>query len=136
MSTKLTKRQRDFLNDLFYCEMEEKDVFGKHKIEKQTFQRWLSDTAFTRAFDEHVKTANMLDQAYLIRYGRQAVSNLIELTKPANGHSNRQACLDVIGLAQKLADKPAAEPQTGDEPDIDTEAASKLLEAMTRENTP
>ena len=54
----LTKKQREVIEDLFANELDEQQIFEKHRINRRTYDKWLADENFAGEFDRRVKSAH------------------------------------------------------------------------------
>jgi cell envelope opacity-associated protein A len=130
-STKLTARQLSVIDDLFAGELEEQQVFEKHKIDRRTYDKWLAEENFASEFDRRIKSAHRHGELIIARFANVAAVKLVALTESANPETARKACLDVISyLRQKVEPVPDDQPEAGKLPDLPPELASRLLAAL------
>ena len=92
----LTKRQIAVIEDLFAGELEEQEVLDRHKVSRNTFNKWLSDQRFIEQFNNRIAQAYHQSELIIARYARLAALKLIELTESDKDETARKACLDII----------------------------------------
>jgi hypothetical protein len=127
----LTKKQRDIIDDLFAGELEEQQIFEKHRINKRVYDKWLAEDNFADEFDRRVKSAHRRGELIIARFVNVAAAKLVQLTESENQETSRKACLDVINyLRQKAEPDPEGQPEADKLPDLPPELASRLLSAL------
>ncbi len=127
----LTKKQREVIDDLFTAELEEQQIFEKHRINKRVYDKWLAEDNFADEFDRRVKSAHRRGELIIARFANVAAAKLVQLTESENQETSRKACLDVINyLRQKAEPNPEEQPEAEKLPDLPPELASRLLAAM------
>jgi len=133
-STKLTARQLSVIDDLFAGELEEQQVFEKHRINKRVYDKWLTEENFANEFDRRIRSAHRRGELVIARFANVAATKLVELTTSENQETSRKACLDVINyLRQKAEPGPDEQPEADKLPDLPPELASRLLSALAAE---
>ncbi len=133
-TNRITKRQRDVLDDLFTGRNNEQQVLEKHKISQRAYDRWLADTNFAAEFERRLQNARRQGELLLARYSALAAAKLIELTQSQTQETARKACLDIITLlrpdpAKSLSDAPACG-ELIESTELPPELASRLLSAL------
>jgi hypothetical protein len=130
-STKLTARQLAVIDDLFAGELNEQQVFEKHRINKRVYDKWLTEENFAGEFDRRVKSAHRQSELIIARFATVAAAKLVQLTESTNPETARKACLDVINyLRQNNQSSPAEQTENEQPPDLPPELASRLLAAL------
>jgi hypothetical protein len=136
-TTKLTKRQRALIEDLFTGEMEERDVLAGHGVSRSLYDRWLADERFTREFERRIAQAYTQSRVILARYATVAATRLIHLTTCEKEETARKACLDILARPRAVAPEasPTNRPSEDPEPeaDLSPETARRLLAALAQE---
>ena len=140
-SKKITKKQRQFIEDLF-AGLDEQQALEKYKISVKTYSRWLSDEGFVSHFNRQLEIAHRQGELIIARYASLAAARLVELTESENQETRRKACLDIISLPAKKrqaleAKKNAGTVNEADNPAMEniklsSETAGKLLAAMAK----
>jgi hypothetical protein len=127
----LTKKQFAVIDDLFAGEIDEREVFEKHRINKRVYDKWLTEENFANEFDRRIKSAHRRGELIIARFANVAAAKLVELTNSENQETSRKACLDVINyLRQKAEPGPDEQPEADKLPDLPPELASRLLAAL------
>jgi len=127
----LTKKQREVIDDLFAGELEEQQVFEKHRINKRVYDKWLTEENFAGEFDRRIKSAHRRSELIIARFANVAATKLVELTTSENQETSRKACLDVINyLRQKAEPGSEEQPEAENLSDLPPELASRLLAAL------
>jgi len=137
-TTKLTKRQRAVLDDLFVGELDEQKALDKHRVSRTVYHRWLADERFAAALEQRIVHSYRQSRVILARGAAKAADNLVELAGSGKGETARKACLDIIALHSPGSDddkqaptaKPKPDPST---PQLSPETASRLLAALAEE---
>jgi hypothetical protein len=138
-TSKLTKRQRAVIEDLFLGEMDEKHVLEKHQVSRSVYDRWLADERFTAAFEERIARAYRQSRVILAQYATVAATRLIQLTQCKKEETVRKACLDILTQHSPVSrdaassDRPAEDTKT--QTDLSPETASRLLAALAQDST-
>jgi hypothetical protein len=133
-------KQLAVIDDLFEGGLQEWEILEKHNLSRKLYDKWLADESFTARLDRCVEWEYRKSAFRLARSTRDAVSNLVKLTKSEKGEIARKACLDIITMrANSLSgtnappgDNPAQPP---DSPPLTPETAGKIL-AVLAEETP
>ena len=127
----ITRKQLAVIDDLFAGELEEQQVFEKHRINKRVYDKWLTEENFAGEFDRRVKSAHRQGELIIARFANVAAAKLVELTSSENQETSRKACSDVINyLRQKVEPGPEDQPEVEKLPDLPPEVASRLLAAL------
>jgi hypothetical protein len=127
----ITRKQLAVIEDLFAGELEEQQVFEKHKINKRVYDKWLTEENFAGEFDLRIKSAHRQGELVIARYASVAALKLVNLTQSESEETSRKACLDVINyLRQKTEPVPEDQPEAEKLPDLSPELASRLLAAL------
>jgi hypothetical protein len=127
----LTKKQLSVIDDLFAGELDEQQVFEKHRINKRLYDKWLAEENFANEFDRRIKSAHRQGELIIARFANVAAVKLVALTESANPETARKACLDVINyLRQRNQHSPAEQTENEQPPDLSPELASRLLAAL------
>jgi hypothetical protein len=132
-ANRLTKRQRDVLDDLFAGVSSEQDILEKHKVSKRLYDRWLADDGFAAEFQRRLQNARRQGELLIARYSSVAAVKLIELTQSKNPETARKACLDIITVLRPDSAKPDADTtqENADAPiELPPELAGRLLAAL------
>ena len=128
----ITRKQHAVIDDLFAGELEEQQVFEKHRINKRVYDKWLTEENFAGEFDRRLKSAHRQGELIIARFATVAAVKLVALTESANPETARKACLDVINyLRQNNQPSPAEQAGEAEQPtDLPPELASRLLAAL------
>jgi hypothetical protein len=132
----LTRKQLAVIEDLFAAELDEQQIFEKHRINKRVYDKWLADENFADEFDRRVKSAHRRGELIIARFANVAAAKLVELTNSESQETSRKACLDVINyLRQKVEPRPDpdGQPEAEKLPDLPPETASRLLAALAQD---
>ena len=134
----LSKRQLAVLDDLFNSELDEQAVLDKHKVSRNTYNKWLADDKFAEQFDERIAVAHRQSAALIARYASLAAAKLVQLTESENQETARKACLDIISLPKitaKRIEQPDKAKKDSDQQaeQLSESTASRLLAAMAEE---
>jgi len=137
-TTKLTKRQRAVLEDLFLGELDEQEALDKHEVRRALYERWLADERFATKFEERIVHSYRQSRAILARYAPLAAAKLVGLTGSEKEETARKACLDIISLHAPSRTDAKQAPTAKQKPDPPTpqlspETASRLLAALAEE---
>ena len=117
---------------MFAGELDEREVFEKHRINKRVYDKWLTEENFAGEFDRRIKSAHRQGELIIARFANVAAVKLVALTESANPETARKACLDVINyLRQNNQPSPAEQASEAEQPpDLPPELASRLLAAL------
>jgi hypothetical protein len=127
----ITRKQLAVIEDLFTGELEEQQVFEKHRINKRVYDKWLTEENFAGEFDRRIKSAHRQGELIIARFANVAAVKLVALTESTNPETARKACLDVINyLRQNNQPSPAEQTENEQPPDLPPELASRLLAAL------
>ncbi len=129
----LSQRQLTVLDDLFNSKLDEQGVLDKHKVSRNTYERWLSDELFAERFKEHVNSMKRRNELLMAKYSCVAAEKLVRLTGSKKAETARKACLDIIGQP-KVATK--AEKDSTTKPkavQLSNETASRILAVLAEE---
>ena len=127
----ITRKQLAVIEDLFAGELDEQQVFEKHRINKRVYDKWLTEENFAGEFDRRIKSAHRQGELIIARFANVAAVKLVALTESANPETARKACLDVINyLRQNNQPSPAEQTENEQPPDLPPELASRLLAAL------
>ncbi len=131
---RLTKKQREVIEDLFEGQMNEQEVLERHKVSKRSYDKWRTDEQFLREFDIRLQQERRQGEMVIARYATIAAAKLVQLTESKNPETSRKACLDIINLLRPNAEVKSPE-QTDSEPqpDLTPELAGRLLSALAEE---
>jgi hypothetical protein len=128
----LRSNQTAVLDDLFSGEFDEQAVLDKHKVTRNTYNKWLADKRFAEEFSRRIACAYRQSEALIARY---SAVKLVQLTESDKPETARRACLDIISLprqeAQKISVLVKAESSAGKQTrQLSPEVASRLLAAL------
>jgi hypothetical protein len=128
----LTKKQLSVIEDLFAGELNEEQVFERHRIDKRVYDKWMTEGNFSDEFDRRLKSAHRQGELIIARFAAVAAAKLVELTESTNPETARKACLDVINyLRQNNQPSPVEQAGEAEQPtDLPPELASRLLAAL------
>jgi len=136
-TSKLTKRQRAVIEDLFLGEMDEKDVLAKHEVSQSLYDGWLADERFIANFEERIARAYRQSRVILAQYATVAATRLVQLTECEKEETARKACLDILAQHSPVSPNAASSNRpfeaTTAQPDLSPETASRLLAALAQE---
>jgi hypothetical protein len=139
-SIPLSVKQLAVIDDLFEGK-EEQEIFEKHNISRKLYDRWLADESFNRRLDSRMVWEYRRNEIILARSVREAVSNLMELTKSSQAETARKACIDIITMRANLLAGNTTVPANNatmtvpESPNFSSETASKLLAVLAEEET-
>ena len=134
----LSQRQLVILDDLFNSDLDEQAVLDKHKVRRDTYDRWLADELFAERFNLYINGLKRRSELLMAKYSYLAAAKLVELTASEKEETARRACLDIISLPKFATDnnpkpaesQPAAQPQAQQ---LTPQTASRLLAALAEE---
>ncbi len=129
----ITRKQLAVIEDLFAGELDEQQIFEKHRINKRVYDKWLAEENFAVEFDRRVKSAHRRGELIIARFANVAAAKLVQLTESENQETSRKACLDVINYLRQKAEPnpdPDGQPEAEKLPDLPPELASRLLAAL------
>ena len=93
----LTKKQLDFLDDLFKYD-DEKSVLVKHGVSERIYSNWRGSGEFSAEFRRRVEVLENQTKLLLVKYKAYAAAKLVELTQSDKEETARKACLDIISI--------------------------------------
>jgi len=131
--SKLSKKQREVIDDLFTGVTEEQQILDNHKVDRRLFDKWMADVTFVAEFDRRLESARRKSELIIARYATVAASKLAMLTESESQETSRKACLDIIGLLRpdkKQSDSPEMDDSETRPADLPPEIASRLLAAL------
>jgi hypothetical protein len=134
----LNAKQLAVIDDLFE-DKKEQEILKTHNLSRKLYEKWLADESFNRQLDRRTEWEYRRNEIILARCVREAMSNLMELTKSTQAETARKACLDIITMRANLSEGVQAsndnrKPQTESLP-FSPEAAGKLLGVLAEEET-
>ena len=94
----LSQRQLTVLDDLLNSDLDEQAVMDKHKISRNTYNRWQADELFVDEFNRRIASAHRQSVALIARYAPLAATKLVQLTESKNQETARKACLDIMSV--------------------------------------
>jgi len=102
---KLRKEQLAIIDDLFNSGFDEQAVLEKHKIRRNTYNKWLFDELFRAEFSRRIAAAELQSRALIAKYSLVAAAKLVQLTESQNPETARRACLDIISSSKTAVQK-------------------------------
>jgi len=136
----LSQRQLAILDDLFNSDLDEQAVLDKHKVRRNTYDRWLEDKLFAERFKQYVNGLKRRSELLMAKYSCLAAAKLVELTASGKDEPARKACLDIISFP-KIGPQKTEQSDKGKK-DSDKQAeqlpeatASRLLAALAEEKS-
>ena len=134
----MTARQLVVLDDLFNSELDEQGVLDKHKVRRNTYERWLTDELFAERYNRYVNHIRRRSELLMAKYSCLAAAKLVELVASDKSETARRACLDIINQTRGAgsthsADSPQAAESKQSNVAFSPETASKLLAVMAEE---
>lgn len=134
----LSQRQLTVLDDLLNSDLDEQAVMDKHKISRNTYNRWQADELFVDEFNRRIASAHRQSVALIARYAPLAAAKLVQLTESKNQETARKACLDIMSVPKVVGKetKASTDPQSvGDRraKQISDATANRLLAALAQE---
>ena len=134
----LSAKQLAVIEDLFDGGLQEREILKKHNLSRKLYEKWLADEAFNSYLDRNITWEYRKSEFMLARKAREAVSELVGLTKSQQSETARKACLDIItmranrsaGSSSTPGDNPALLP---DSPPLTPETAGKILAVLAEE---
>lgn len=134
----LSTKQLAVIDDLFKDDPNELQILEKHNISRRLYDKWLADESFSDYLDRRKRWECRRNKIKLVKSERQAISNLLDLTKSKQSETARKACLDIITMGSSLSagtdTKPDKNPKPASESlNLPPEAAGKLLAALAEE---
>jgi hypothetical protein len=97
-NSKLNKRQRMLLDELFAGTISEQEVLDKYRIGRSVFAKWLNEPVFLRALHGRIAAAYHQSSILLARHATAAANRLISLTESNKPDTARRSCLDIIEM--------------------------------------
>lgn len=134
----LDARQLALMDDLFKDEPKESQILKNHNVSRRLFDRWLADEDFCRHLETRKAWEHHLNEIILIRSAREAVTNLMALTKSQQAETARKACLDIITMSADLSAGSDTKPGGNSTPaseslNLTPERAGKILTFLAEE---
>lgn len=137
MVERITRKQSLVMDDLFSGEADEATVLAKHKVSRNTFNKWLDGQAFQAEFARRMDSAYRQGRLIIARYVPLAAAKLVELTESDKEETARKACLDIISQQRNFV----STFEESSELDIDNEqeqllepaSAGRILASLARE---
>ncbi len=131
----LSQKQLAVLDDLFTSDLDEQAILDKHKVRRNTYERWLADKLFVERFKRYVNGLKRRSELLMAKYSCLAAVKLVELTASDKAETARKACLDIISVPKIAANKdeqPDKAQKDGDRQveQLSTETASRILAAL------
>ncbi len=131
----LSQRQLAVLDDLFNSDLDEQAVLDKHKVRRNTYDRWLEDKLFAERFKQYVNGLKRRSELLMAKYSCLAAAKLVELTASGKDETARKACLDFISLPKVGGQKTEGPDKTKRDSENPAEqlpeaTASRLLAAL------
>lgn len=140
-SKPLSVKQLALIDDLFESELKESQILKNHNLSRKLYEKWLTDKSFNRQLDRRVEWEYRRNEIILARKAREAVSNLMDLTKSSQAETARKACLDIIAMRANLLAGNTAVPANNatlmapESPPFSPETTGKLLAILAKEGT-
>jgi hypothetical protein len=140
----LSAKQLAVIDDLFEGELKESEILKNHNLSKKLYDRWLADESFNDQLDRRIVWEYRRCDFMLARSVRQALSNLMDMTKSGQAETARKACIDIITMRANLlagTRLPGTPALPGDSrtsvesPSFSPETAGKLLTILAEEKT-
>jgi hypothetical protein len=141
----LNAKQLAVIDDLFEGELDESKILKNHNVSRKLYDRWLADEGFNDHLDRRTEWEYRRNWILLVRSARQAVSNLMDLTKSDQAETARKACIDIITMRANLLAgtrfvdthaKPVDNaPSPPESQPFSPETAGKLLAVLAKEKT-
>jgi hypothetical protein len=134
----LSAKQLAVIDDLFKDEPAESQILEKHGISRRLYDRWLADESFRRHLETRKAWECRRNEIILVRSAREAVTNLMALTKSEQAETARKACLDIITMSADLSAGPDTKPGENPTPaseslNLTPERAGKILTFLAEE---
>jgi hypothetical protein len=134
----LSAKQLAVIDDLFKDELKDPQILEKHGISRRLYDKWLADEDFCRHLETRKAWEHHLNDIILIRSAREAVTNLMALTKSEQAETARKACLDIITMSADLSAGPDTKPGENPTPaseslNLTPERAGKILTFLAEE---
>lgn len=131
----LSQRQLAILDDLFNNDLDEQTVLDKHKVRRNTYDKWLEDKLFAERFKQYVNGLKRRSELLMAKYSCLAAAKLVELTASGKDETARKACLDIISspkISAKEAERPDKAGKDSDNPaeQLPEATVSRLLAAL------
>jgi len=130
----LTPRQLKVIDDLFGGKYSEVEVMKKHKISKNIFNKWASDSLFIKELEFRVESSRRQSEMIIARYAPAAAAKLVALTESDKEETARKACLDIITQPfegkDRIGDDEMESPVHTD--NMTQQTATRLLEALAK----
>ncbi len=108
----LNRKQIAVINDIFSSEFDEQTVLDKHKVSRNTYNKWLADASFSDELCRRIESAQRQSRLIIARYTSLAAAKLVQLTGSEKEETARKACLDIITLPMLSAKRPEQIKQT------------------------
>jgi hypothetical protein len=100
----LSARQFAVIDDLFKDEPKDTQILEKHNISRRLYDKWLADESFSDYLDRRKAWEHRHNEIILIKSERQAISNLMDLTKSQQAETARKACFDIIQADPRITE--------------------------------
>jgi len=131
----LSQRQLAILDDLFNSDLDEQAVLDKHKVRRNTYDRWLEDKLFAERFKQYVNGLKRRSELLMAKYSCLAAAKLVELTASGKEETARKACLDIMSVPKVVGKETKASTDPQSSPDkqaqqLPPQTASRLLAVL------
>ena len=131
---KLTKRQLNFIDELFKSGGDEAAVCLSNNISAAVYRRWLNQKAFTDELVFRGESAKRASRILLTQYLTVAAAKLVALTGSDKEETARRACLDILSLNNDEVAADEEMPAEAALPKISPQTASKLLKVLAEDS--
>jgi hypothetical protein len=134
----LKAKQLAVIDDLFVSKLKDSRILKKHGVGRKLYDKWLADESFRRHLEARKAWECRHNEIILVRSAREAMSNLMDLTKSKQAETARKACLDIITMCSNLSagsdTKPGENPTPASESlNLTPERAGKILTFLAEE---
>lgn len=126
---KVTRKQRQVIEDIFRGQSDEQAVLEKHGVSARLFGSWCADRQFRDVFESYIESSYRQSRCIIARYAPLAAAKLVQLTESDKEETARKACLDIIAMQPS---GPVGTDEPTEPPRLDSATAGTLLEALAR----
>lgn len=133
---RLSKRQRQVIDDLFGSGLDEPAVLAKHEVRANLFRRWLADETFAAELSFRMESARRQSELIIARFAPAAAAKLVALAADPDrvGETARKACLDIINAVPPFTKTADSEGQPDEHEQLSPETVGRLLAALAKDN--
>jgi len=131
-TSKLSKKQLNVIEDIFWGNLDETEVIKKHKVSNRVYRKWLGDANFIDELAFRLDSAKRQSNMIIAKFAPAAAFKLVELTDSEKEETSRKACLDIMAHPSTV-NSPQEKKESVCE-NISSEKAEKILAVLAKED--